>query len=185
MRNGNAGQGIYLDENTSSALVENNLVYRTSAVGQAQTADHNRGRPNTIKKQTFLPTDVWAPSRKGCDPPVRESCNLLSPNNLIYFDMGYVNGICLLMGGSCTESEVLDNCTGYGEGRGLPAYQPYTTSRPGRSQVYVLRESLGMAECTGEDSGSVVQNPGFANPGLPGRRLFAPPESPGGGLCCL
>jgi len=76
---GYAGQGIYLDENTSSALVENNLVYRTSAVGQAQTCGRKPRACPTRLRTTFLPTDVWAPSRKAAIHRLRESCNLLSP----------------------------------------------------------------------------------------------------------
>jgi len=75
---GYAGQGIYLDENTSSALVENNLVYRTSAVVRRRLADHKpRACPTRLRQHFCLRT--FGHKQEGCDHRLRESCNLLSP----------------------------------------------------------------------------------------------------------
>ena len=182
---GYAGQGIYLDENTSSALVENNLVYRTSAVGQAQTCGpQTAGVPNTIKNNIFAYGRLGT-KQEGCDPPAAGVLQFTFTNNLIYFDMGYVQtGYAYCMGGSCTEvQKYSDNmyCYAKGVACALPTNPFYTTSSAGRSQSTYYASLSAWQSGTGEDSGSVVQNPGFANPVYPDDD-YSLAESPGVGF---
>jgi hypothetical protein len=182
---GYAGQGIYLDENTSSALVENNLVYRTSAVGQAQTCGpQTAGVPNTIKNNIFAYGRLGT-KQEGCDPPASGVLQFTFTNNLVYFDMGYVQtGYVYCMGGSCTEvQKYSDNmyCYAKGVACALPSNPFYTTSSAGRSQSTYYASLSAWQSGTGEDSGSVVQNPGFANPVYPDDD-YSLSESPGVGF---
>jgi hypothetical protein len=182
---GYAGQGIYLDENTSSALVENNLVYRTSAVGQAQTCGpQSPGTPNTIKNNIFAYGRLGT-KQEGCDPPASGVLQFTFSNNLVYFDIGYVQtGYAYCMGGPCTEvQKYSDNmyCYAKGVACALPANLFYTTSSAGRSQSTYYASLSAWQSGTGEDSGSVVKNPGFANPVYPDDD-YSLAESPGVGF---
>ncbi|MGO9168845.1 MAG: putative Ig domain-containing protein [Candidatus Sulfotelmatobacter sp.] len=182
---GYAGQGIYLDENTSSTLVENNLVYRTSAVGQAQTCGpQSAGVPNTIKNNIFAYGRLGA-KQEGCDPPAAGVLQFTFTNNLVYFDMGYVQtGYAYCMGGPCTEvQKYSDNmyCYAKGVACALPANPFYTTGSAGRSQSTYYASLSAWQSGTGEDSGSMVQNPGFANPVYPDDD-YSLAESPGVGF---
>jgi hypothetical protein len=168
---GYAGQGIYLDENTSNALVENNLVYRTSAVGQAQTCGPQfAGTPNTIKNNIFAFGRLGT-KQEGCVPPASGVLQFVFTNNLIYYDNGYVQtGYAYCMNGPCTEvQKYSDNmyCYAKGVNCALPTNPFYTTGSAGRSQTTYYSTLSAWQNATGEDSGSVVQNPGFANPVYP------------------
>jgi hypothetical protein len=182
---GYAGQGIYLDENTSSALVENNLVYRTSAVGQAQTCGpQTTGVPNTIKNNIFAYGRLGT-KQEGCDPPASGVLQFTFTNNLVYFDMGYVQtGYAYCMGGPCTEvQKYSDNmyCYAKGVACALPTNPFYTTGSGGRSQSTYYANLSAWQSGTGEDSGSEVKNPGFANPVYPNDD-YTLSESPGVGF---
>ena len=182
---GYAGQGIYLDANTSSALVENNLVYRTSAVGQAQTCGpQSPGTPNTIKNNIFAYGRLGT-KQEGCDPPASGVLQFTFTNNLVYFDRGYVQtGYAYCMGGPCTEvQKYADNMYCYAKdvACALPTNPFYTTGSAGRSQSTYYASLSAWQSGTGEDSGSVVQNPGFANPVYPDDD-YSLSESPGVGF---
>jgi hypothetical protein len=182
---GYGGQGIYLDANTANVLVENNLVYRTSGVGQAQTCGpQSAGTPDTIKNNIFAYSRLGA-KQEGCDPPAAGVLQFAFTNNLVYFDMGYVQtGYAYCMGGPCTEvQKYADNmyCYARGVACALPANLFYTTSSAGRSQSTYYASLAAWQSSTGEDSGSVVQNPGFANPVYPDDD-YSLTESPGVGF---
>jgi len=69
-------------------------------------------------------------------------------------------------GDRARKCRVLDNmyCYAKGVACALPTNPFYTTSSAGRSQSTYYASALGMAEWHGRGFGSVVQNPGFANP---------------------
>ena len=182
---GYGGQGVYLDLNTSNALVENNLVYRVTAATQAQTCGpQTAGTPNTIKNNIFA-YGRQGIKQEGCDPPASGVLQFSFTNNLVYFDRGYVQtGYAYCMGGPCTEAmKYSDNmyCYAPGAACALPINPFYTTSSAGRTQSTYYANLSAWQSSTGEDSGSVVQNPGFANPVYPNDD-YSLAESPGVGF---
>lgn len=182
---GYGGQGIYLDANTANVLVENNLVYRTSGATQAQTCGpQSPGTPNTIKNNIFAYSRLGT-KQEGCAPPAAGVLQFNFTNNLVYFDRGYVQtGYAYCMGGPCTEvMKYADNMYCYAKGTActLPTNLFYTTGSGGRSQSTYYASLSTWQSSTGEDSGSVVQNPGFANPVYPNDD-YSLSESPGVGF---
>jgi hypothetical protein len=182
---GYGGQGIYLDANTANTLIENNLVYRTSGTTQAQTCGpQSAGTPNTIKNNIFAYGRLGS-KQEGCDPPAAGVLQFNFTNNLVYFDRGYVQtGYAYCMGGPCTEvMKYADNmyCYASGVACALPTNPFYTTGSGGRTQSTYYATLSAWQSGTGEDSGSVVQNPGFANPVYPNDD-YSLAESPGVGF---
>lgn len=182
---GYGGQGIYLDANTANTLVENNLVYRTSATTQAQTCGpQSAGTPNTIKNNIFAYGRLGS-KQEGCDPPAAGVLQFNFTNNLVYFDRGYVQtGYAYCMGGPCTEvMKYADNmyCYAKGVNCALPTNPFFTTGSQGRTQTTYYSTLSAWQSATGEDSGSMVQNPGFANPVYPNDD-YSLAESPGVGF---
>jgi len=182
---GYGGQGIYLDANTANTLVENNLVYRASAVTQSQTCGpQTAGTPNTIKNNIFA-YGRQGIKQEGCDPPASGILQFTFTNNLVYFDRGYVQtGYAYCMGGPCTEAmKYSDNmyCYASGVACALPTNPFYTTGSEGRPQSTYYSTLSAWQNSTGEDSGSEVKNPGFANPVYPNDD-YSLSESPGVGF---
>ena len=182
---GYGGQGIYLDANTANVLVENNLVYRTSGTTQAQTCGpQSAGTPNTIKNNIFAYGRLGT-KQEGCDPPASGVLQFNFTNNLVYFDRGYVQtGYAYCMGGPCTEvQKYADNmyCYAKGVNCALPTNPFFTTGSQGRTQTTYYASLSAWQSATGEDSGSVVQNPSFANPVYPNDD-YSLSESPGVGF---
>lgn len=182
---GYGGQGIYLDANTSNTLVQNNLVYRTAGTTQAETCGpQTAGTTNTIKNNIFAYGRLGT-KQEGCVPPASGVLQFTFSNNLVYFDRGYVQtGYAYCMNGPCTEvQKYSDNmyCYAPGAACALPSNPFYTTSSAGRTQSTYYASLSAWQSGTGEDSGSVVQNPGFANPVYPNDD-YSLAESPGVGF---
>lgn len=182
---GYGGQGVYIDANTANMLVQNNLVYRTSATTQAQTCGpQSAGTPNTIKNNIFAYGRLGT-KQEGCIPPASGVLQFAFTNNLVYFDRGYVQtGFAYCMNGPCTEvQKYADNMYCYAKGTAcaLPTNEFFTTGSGGRSQSQYYSTLSAWQNATGEDSGSVVQNPGFANPVYPNDD-YSLAESPGVGF---
>jgi hypothetical protein len=182
---GYGGQGIYLDANTANVLIENNLVYRTAGTTQAQTCGpQSAGTPNTIKNNIFAYGRLGI-KQEGCDAPASGILQYSFTNNLVYFDRGYVQtGYAYCMGGPCTEvMKYADNmyCYAKGVNCALPTNPFYTTGSQGRTQSTYYATLSAWQSATGEDSGSVVQNPGFGNPVYPNDD-YSLSESPGVGF---
>ena len=168
---GYGGQGIYLDANTSNVLIENNLVYRTAGTTQSQTCGpQSAGTPNTIKNNIFAYGRLGI-KQEGCDAPASGILQFSFTNNLVYFDRGYVQtGYAYCMGGPCTEVQKYSEnmyCYAKGVNCALPTNPFYTTTSQGRNQSTYYSTLSAWQSATGEDSGSVVQNPGFGNPVYP------------------
>jgi hypothetical protein len=182
---GYGGQGLYLDANTANALLENNLVYRTTAATQSQTCGpQSAGTPNIIKNNIFA-YGRQGIKQEGCAPPASGILQFSFTNNLVYFDRGYVQtGYAYCMNGPCTEVMMYaDNmyCYAKGVACALPTNPFYTTGSEGRSQSTYYATLSAWQSSTGEDSGSVIQNPGFPNPVYPDDN-YSLSESPGVGF---
>jgi len=107
--------------------------------------------PNTIKNNIFAYGRLGT-KQEGCDPPAAGVLQFTFTNNLIYFDMGYVQtGYAYCMGDRARKCRSTPTHVLLREGRGLcAAYQPVLHYQFGWPiAVYVLRESLGMAEWHG------------------------------------
>jgi hypothetical protein len=182
---GYGGQGIYLDANTANTLVQNNLVYRASATTESETCGpQTPGTTNTIKNNIFA-YGRQGIKQEGCVPPASGVLQFSFTNNLVYYDRGYVQtGYAYCMGGACTEvMKYSDNmyCYAPGQACALPTNPFYTTGSQGRSQSQYYATLSAWQNSTGEDSGSEVKNPGFANPVYPNDD-YTLSESPGVGF---
>ncbi|MGA8868828.1 MAG: putative Ig domain-containing protein, partial [Candidatus Sulfotelmatobacter sp.] len=182
---GYAGQGIYLDANTANVLVQNNLVYRTTAVSQAQTCGpQNAHTPNNIVNNIFAYGRNGI-KQEGCVPPKSGVQQFNFSNNLIYYNRGYVQtGYVYCMGQPCTEVQNYHNnmyCYAGSANCALPTNPFFTTGTGGRTDSVYYASLQAWQNATGEDSGSVVQNPGFANPVYPDDD-YTLKESPGVGF---
>ncbi len=183
---GYGGQGIYVDNSTANMLVQNNLVYRISSATGAQTCG-----PTTPGTANNFVNNIFAFGRlgikqEGCAPPAAGVLQFNFTNNLIYFDRGKVqNGALDCSGSSCPEVQMYANnmyCYVPGNACAPPADIFYTTNSTGKygsGQTFATFSAWQSG--TGEDKGSVVQNPGFANPAYPNDD-YTLAESPGVGF---
>ena len=183
---GYAGQGIYVDNDTANMLVQNNLVYRTSSSTVAETCGPQT--PGTTNK--FI-NNIFAFGRlgikqEGCAPPANGVQQFTFTNNLIYFDRGKVqNGYVVCNGTSCPPVQMYSEnmyCYVPGNGCAPPANIFYTTDSSGKyGSGPEFPTFQAWQSSTGEDRGSVLQNPGFANPAYPDDD-YSLKESPGVGF---
>jgi hypothetical protein len=107
-------------------------------------------------------------------------------NNLIYFDRGKVqNGYVVCNGTSCPPVQMYSEnmyCYVPGNGCAPPANIFYTTDSSGKyGSGPEFPTFQAWQSSTGEDRGSVLQNPGFANPAYPDDD-YSLKESPGVGF---
>ncbi len=202
---GYGGHGIYMDNSSGLVDVENNLVYRVSA--SAIYSPHGPAlpdKPNTIKNnilafsQTSM-VDTSGPYTFGV-PTTADQVFVVS-NNLFYFDRSSASNPPFRVQGGCS----------YSAGFPFPDFQQFSSNLYWRTDGAFASDPKGFhvqphagtgqnAPCSedktmwtfytfaqwqsavGEDAGSVVKNPGFANPAYPVDDYSLPHGSPGVGF---
>ena len=106
-------------------------------------------------------------------------------NNLVYFDHGTVQrGFVVCGGSSCTQVQKYASnmyCYSPSSQCTLPVNEFFTTNSSGTLGSGRTFSTFSAWQGTGEDAGSVVQNPGFANPVYPDDN-YTLKESPGVGF---
>ncbi|MGH8132946.1 MAG: hypothetical protein ACRETP_06900 [Steroidobacteraceae bacterium] len=200
---GYGGHGLYLDNMTGMVDVENNLVYRVSGytmwVTQAPPAANEA---HTIKNNIFAygRSGLMAdgnPYPSGSVPPTPIQ-SFVASNNLFYFDRDTASTPAFYLQGGCT----------YSGGFAYPQYQEWASNlywrtdavfgsdtkafhvqqNPGTSTLCAgisaatFYTFAGWQQTVGEDGGSVVRSPGFANPAYPTDDYSLPGGSPGVGF---
>jgi hypothetical protein len=183
---GFGGIGIDMDNFTSNMLVQNNLVYRTSSALLGQTCGpQTTGTPNSVINNIFA-YGRFAIKYEGCVPPAADVLQFNFTNNLIYFDKGLVQmGYLVCNSTTCPQVQMF--------GDNMYCYAPGTQCAP-KADIFFTTNSTGQygtgrmfatfaawQNGTGEDQGSVVQNPGFASPTYPDDD-YTLAESPGVGF---
>lgn len=183
---GYGGQGIYIDNDTANMLVQNNLVYRISSATVAETCGpQTPGTTNTIVNNIFAFGRLGT-KQEGCAPPASGVLQFNFKNNLVYFDRGKVqNGYVVCNGTSCPQVQIYaDNMYCYVPGTQCapPANIFYTTNSTGKyGSGQTFASFSAWQSGTGEDKGSLVQDPGFAHPAYPDDD-YTLKESPGVGF---
>jgi len=202
---GYGGHGIYLDDQTGLADVENNLVYRVSGAGiNFPGAPFGPNLANTIKNNIFAfsrlaminDSDFFM---SGSVPSTADQV-FVATGNLMYFDRNSTSSPAFYLQGGCT----------YSGGFPYTQYQDFSSNLYWRTdgafasdtQAFHVQPSAGAGSspCTsntakwtfytfagwqktvGEDALSVVQNPGFNNPAYPADDYSLPKGSPGVGF---
>jgi hypothetical protein len=172
---GYGGQGIYIDNDSANMLVQNNLVYRISSATVAETCGpQTPGTTNTIVNN-ILAFGRLGTKQEGCAQPAPGIVQFNFTNNLVYFDRGRPQNGFLLCSGSngmnCPPIQLYENnmyCYVPGNQCAPPANIFYTTSSAGRyGSGQTFASFSAWQNSTGEDKGSVVQDPGFAHPAYP------------------
>lgn len=158
---GYGGWGIYFDSTSQNVVAEDTLVYRTSFPSIHQ----NDGFNNTVTN------NILAFGGEGIiDRTHNNASSLIVTHNIVYYDNGYVLGSMQRgvweCSATCT-SQFTFSSNLYWFAGGQPVFY---TSMPQKDYDFQQWQSLG------EDAGSVVANPLFANP--QGSDFSLPSNSP-------
>jgi hypothetical protein len=203
--NGYGGNGVYLDDSTGLVDVENNLVYRVS--GNDVYTPHGPAAPNqanTIKNNILAygrldMATINFPYADGVPAIIPQG--FVIANNLFYFDRSetsspkfYVQGGCLYAGGAAYTQFQEWNSNLYWRTDGAFASDTKAFAvqpSPGtggdapcnsNTSDYTFYTFAGWQQTVGEDTSSVVKNPGFNNPAYPSDDYSLPNGSPGVGF---
>jgi hypothetical protein len=164
---GYGGWGIYFDSTSQNVYAANNLVYRTSFPSIHQ----NHGFNNTVTNS------ILAFGNFGMiDRSANNASSLTVTHNIMLWDINSAQG-SLLRGiwscvGSCT-SQFFFSSNLYWYLNGTPNF--ITTSGNNASP---LSHTLAQWQSLGEDLGSIVANPLFANPNYPADNYTLASNSP-------
>jgi hypothetical protein len=142
------GWGIYPDEGSSNLVIENNIVYRTKSAPFHQ----HYGANNMVRNNIFAFGTEYELMRTR----VEDHLSFTFERNIIYFDSG------LLLGSNWSGSQYKMNHNIYWDARGLP--------------IKPAGKSWSEWQASGQDAGSLVVNPLFADPASGSFRLS--PKSP-------
>jgi hypothetical protein len=166
---------MYIDNNSGSVNIENNLVYRVSGSAVAQTCGPQG--PGLTNVQNVIKNNILAFSRQsvkqqGCTPADATNKLFDMTNNLIIYDKGNIQGGCFscLAGGDCATVlpatvNMQSNMYCYASGSGctLPSPSFFSSDDPagqsGGCTQSTTYTSLQQWQGVGEDLGSVQQNP--------------------------
>ena len=204
--NGYGGNGVYLDDDTGLVDVENNLVYRVSGYdvytphGPAAPNQANIIRNNILAYGRLGVVTVGFPYGNGVPSTIPQEFAI--SNNLFYFDRNntstpkfWVQGGCIYAGGAPYIQYELWNSNLYwrtdgGFATDAKAFEvqpnpiPTAPQAPcsGNTNDWTFYTFAQWQTKVGEDTQSVVQNPGFANPVYPADDYSLPKGSPGVGF---
>jgi uncharacterized protein (TIGR03437 family) len=203
--NGYGGNGIYMDDDTGLVDVENNLVYRVSGFdiytphGPVGTNQANIIKNNILAYGRLGMAAVTFPYGDGVLSAIPEVFAIT--NNLFYFDRSsasspkfFVQGGCVYSDGFAYTLYQLWNTNLYWRTDGAFAsdtkafyVQPNAGTGPnapctGVMADYTFFTFSGWQQTEGEDTQSVVKNPGFNNPAYPADDYSLPKGSPGAGF---
>jgi hypothetical protein len=146
------GWGLYTDEGSSGIVIRGNLVFRTTSGGFHQ----HYGKENLVENNVFAAARDWQLERTRAEPHT----GFTFRRNIVWWDSA-----APLMRGDWTKGLVTErNC--YWNAAGPVTF-------PGQ-------QSLAQRQSAGQDSGSVVADPGFAAPATGDFSLAA--DSPALGL---
>jgi hypothetical protein len=204
---GYGGDGIYLDEYTGAVDVQNNLIYRVSRAGvNMPLALRASNLANVIKNNiiAFPRLSTILNNRPYPDGtvPLQPIQIFSATNNIFLFDRTdasspsfYVQGGCTFSGGfpygqfHDRRSNLYWRIDGSfaADPRGFhvqPAAGPpgaNTICRNATPSAWTFM-TFAAWQAFGQDQGSVVMNPGFANPGFPADDFSLPNGAPGAGF---
>jgi uncharacterized protein (TIGR03437 family) len=195
---GYGGDGLYADDFTGQVDMENNLIYRVS--GNAISFSGPRagpGQSSTVKnnilafaRQSML--NAYNPYSFGTTPP--SPMFFAASSNLMYFDRAasdsfYVQGGCTYAGQAYTAYELWSSNMFWrtdgkfaSDSKGFRVQQTNDTVNYCGDKNSWTYYSFSGWQGLGEDTQSVVQNPGFNNPGYPNDDYTLPRGSPGLGF---
>ncbi len=146
------GWGIYPDEGSSEMLIENNVVYRCKSAGFHQ----HYGRENVVRNNIFAFNRESQVMRTRAEPHL----SFTFERNIVYFDSG------VLLGSNWTGDQFKLNRNVYFDVRG--------------GEMHFAGKTLKEWQQQGQDTESIVADPGFINagnfnfalrPGSPARKL--------------
>jgi uncharacterized protein (TIGR03437 family) len=203
--NGYGGDGIYLDNQTGLVDVENNLVYRVSGnavytpQGPAAPNEANTIKNNILAYARVALVAVNFPYPFGVPAVVPEVFTI--SNNLFYFDRSnsstpkfWVQGGCVYAGGAAFTQFQQWSSNLYWRTDGAfvtdpKAFEVQPSAGPGpdapcsgNTNNWNFYTFAQWQQAVKEDAQSVIQNPGFANPGYPADDFSLPKGSPGVGF---
>ncbi|SPE28594.1 conserved hypothetical protein [Candidatus Sulfopaludibacter sp. SbA3] len=203
--NGYGGHGIYMDDHTGLVDVENNLVYRVS--GAAVYSPHGPTSPNqanTIRNNILAFAQLSMISITGpynAGVPTTADQEFVVTNNLFYFDRSTASTPPFRVQGGCVYSAGFPFTSFQQFGNNLywrpdggfatdpKAFHVQAAAGPGPdapcsddNSTWTFYTFAQWQQKVGEDLQSVVQNPGFNNPGYPADDYSLPKGSPGVGF---
>jgi hypothetical protein len=209
-QNGYGGHGIYMDDATGLVDVENNLVYRVS--DSAVYTPHGPATlPGNPDHANIIKNNILAYARMSLvsvgdpykNPPFTTiPQSFVVTNNLFYFDRSsagspnfFVQGGCTYTQGSAFTQYQMFNDNMYWRVDGKFATAPqafHVTPNPGTTQNnapcdgapadWTFYTFANWQTTVGEDSQSLVQDPGFKTPVYPTDDFSMPAGSPGVGF---
>jgi Right handed beta helix region len=201
---GYAGHGIYLDNFTGAVDVENNLVYRVASTALSMSSGPaTPNTPNTIKNNIFAYARLrMLGINQAYEPhgecPASPVLKFDATNNIFLFSRGANSRPPFVIQAGCS----------YSCGFPYPQYQDWNSNiywrtdgsfarddrafhvqpqpgeqacdnRPGAWTFYTFKDWQAKV---GEDSESLVKNPGFKDPTYPADDYSLPGGSPGAGF---
>jgi len=164
---GYGGWGIYFDSTSQNVLAENNLVYRTSNPSIHQ----NDGFNNTVTNNILAYGNLGA-----IDRTHNNASSLTVTRNIILWDINsaqgsFQRGIWTCSGTCTSQFSFSDNLYWYLGG--TPNF--ITTNGDSGNPI---DHTLSQWQALGEDEGSLVANPMFADPGYPADNFTLASDSP-------